>query len=90
MKRLRIFFQLAKIFGQTNRKIFNLVGNTGAYFLPVTCYISPQIKFNGYIITVSNGLSRIVTSYQDIKCTNPRRYSLHRTFQNMIFSNEYE
>jgi hypothetical protein len=28
-----------------------------------------QTKCNGYIITVSNGLSRIVTSYLGIKCT---------------------
>ncbi len=80
LKRLRIFFPSAKIFGLNNRKIFNIVSNTGAYILPVTCYISPQTKFNGYISTVSNVLSRIVTSYQDIKCTRPSRYSLHRYF----------
>ncbi len=75
-----ILFSISQIFGQNNRKIFNIVGNTGAYFLSITCYFSPQIKFNGYIITVSNGLSRILTSYQDIKCTKPSRYSLHRYF----------
>jgi hypothetical protein len=51
---------------------------TEADFLPITHFNSPQTKCYEYIITVSNGLSQIVTSYLDIKCIEPSRYSLHR------------
>jgi len=33
------------------------------YFLHVTPYTLPQTKCNGYIVTVTKGLSGIVTSY---------------------------
>ncbi len=51
---------------------------TEADFLPITHFNSPQTKCYEYIITVSNGLSQIVTSYLGIKQTKPNRYSLHR------------
>jgi hypothetical protein len=41
-----------------------------------TCILIPfslqsQTKCNGFIVTITNGLSRIVTNYLGIKCTKP-------------------
>jgi hypothetical protein len=36
------------------------------YFCPLFVYNSSQIKCSGYIVSITNGLSRIVTSYLGI------------------------
>ncbi len=46
-----------------------MVDNTGADFFARYSYNSPKTKCNGYIVTVSNGLSRILMSYLGIKGT---------------------
>jgi hypothetical protein len=46
--------------------------------LLVTHYNLSQTKGNGYIVTVSKGLRRIVTSYLGTECTIPSAYLLHR------------
>jgi hypothetical protein len=38
-------------------------------FLLVTRYNSQKTKCNSHIVTINNGLIRIVTSYFDVKCT---------------------
>jgi hypothetical protein len=83
-KRLRVFSPTVDFFGQNSRKSVKQLATLAPIFCPLL--ISRQTKCNDYIVTFSNGLSRIVTSYLGIKCANPSRYSLHRYsfFKNMI------
>jgi hypothetical protein len=67
LKRSLFFSPAAEFFGQNRRKICDMVGNTGADFFARYSYNSPKTKYNGYIVTISNGLSRIVMRYLGIK-----------------------
>ncbi len=73
-----MFSPAAELFDQNNRKQKKFRGTIEDGFLPITHYGSPITKRKSYIITFSNDLLRIVTSYLHIKGTKPSPCSLHR------------
>ena len=79
---------MADCFGQDSRKIYKIVGHTGADFLPVTHFTSFHVKQSVMItllplLTVSAGLQELLRHMQVVT-----RNIVNRTFQNMIVTNE--